>query len=70
MENKEIVVEAEEVTTAEIDKIKNKKEVSKMRQIIIETDGNDIKLVKSETAGTIELIAIFQTLIGYLSSKK
>lgn len=38
----------------------------KKRQIIIETDGNDINLVKAEVAGKIELIAIFQMIIEYL----
>jgi hypothetical protein len=41
----------------------------KMRQIIIETDGNDINLVKAEVSGFIELRAIFQNLIGYINSK-
>ena len=35
-------------------------EAPKMRQIIIETDGDNIHLVKSETAGKIELAAIMQ----------
>jgi len=38
----------------------------KMRQIIIETDGDNIKLVKAEVGGKIELIGIFQNLIEFL----
>lgn len=42
----------------------------KMRQIIIETDGNSIKLVKTEVAGTIELVGILQSLIEYVKNGK
>jgi len=42
----------------------------KLRQILIETDGNDIKLLKAEVSGKIELIAIFQNLIVYLNTQK
>lgn len=48
----------------------NKKEESatpKMREIIIETDGNDIHIKKAEVSGKIELIAILQNMIGYLN---
>ena len=38
-----------------------------MRQIIIETDGNNINLVKAEVSGKIELIGILQGLIGFLN---
>ncbi len=37
-----------------------------MRQIIIETDGNNIKLTKTEVAGSLELIAILSTLLDNL----
>lgn len=36
-----------------------------MRQILIETDGNVIKIVKAEVAGALELKAILNSLIGY-----
>ena len=42
----------------------------KMRQIIIETDGNSINISKSETSGVIELIAILQSLVVYLQRPK
>lgn len=42
----------------------------KMREIIIETDGNDIHLIKAEVSGKIELIGIFQNLIGYINNLK
>lgn len=47
----------------------NKTKVS-TRQIIIETDGSNIRIVKAETAGKIELIAILQAIIGELSNPK
>lgn len=43
---------------------------SKMRQIVIETDGNNIKLVSADVSGRIELIAILQNLINYLNTPK
>lgn len=46
------------------------KETSKMRQIIIETDGNDIHLAKAEVSGKIELVGILQSLIGFLNQPK
>lgn len=47
-----------------------KKEEPKKRQIILETDGSSIRLVKAEVAGTIELIAILGAMIEVLTSKK
>lgn len=41
------------------------KSTSKMRQIIIETDGNDIKIIKAEVGGKIEFIGILQNLIEF-----
>jgi len=40
------------------------------RQIVIETDGNEIKLIKAEVSGKIELVAIFQNLIVFLNQQK
>ena len=45
-----------------------KKEV-KMRQIIIETDGNTINIVKADVAGNLELIAILSTILNKLNIK-
>ena len=42
----------------------------KMRQIIIETDGNVVNLVRADVAGRIELIGIFQALITYVNQQK
>ena len=47
-------------------KKEEKKEEKKMRQIIIETDGNTIKITKTEVAGKIELIAILENVVNYL----
>lgn len=41
-----------------------------MRKIIIETNGNDIRISHDETAGRLELLAILQALIGSLTSPK
>ena len=42
----------------------------KMRQIIIETDGNSIKVVKAEVGGSIELTGILQNLINFINKPK
>jgi len=43
---------------------REKQEKSPNRQIIIETDGNNIKLVKADVAGKIELVAVLQAVIN------
>ena len=45
---------------------KEVKDDKKLRQIIIETDGNNINLVKSEVAGSLELRAILVALLENL----
>jgi len=40
------------------------------RQIIIETDGNNVDLIKNETSGVIELVGVLQGLLTYLMNKK
>ncbi len=50
-------------------KKEQKKEPQKMRQIIIETDGNKIKIVKAEVAGNVELIAILQLILNDINQK-
>jgi len=52
------------------EKKEQKQEEPKFRQIIIETNGNDIKITKAEVAGNIELIATLQAVIGFLSQQK
>ena len=47
----------------------NKKEETKMRQIVIETDGNNINIVKAETAGNLELVAILSSILNKLTVK-
>ena len=46
-----------------------KKEEQKMRQIIIETDGNNIKIVKADVAGGLELSAILSNLLNQINIK-
>jgi hypothetical protein len=41
-----------------------------MRQVIIETDGNSISLVKAEVSGKIELVGILQNLIAFINQQK
>jgi hypothetical protein len=47
-------------------KKEQKQEETKLRQIIIETDGNNVKLTKSEVAGSLELIAILSSILEQL----
>lgn len=42
-----------------------KQEEKKMRQIVIETDGNTINIDKLEVAGFYELSAIFESVKNY-----
>ena len=45
-------------------------QVSRMREIVLQTDGNNIKIVKNETSGNLELIAILNMLLSNLTSPK
>jgi hypothetical protein len=49
---------------------KEVKETPKMRQIIIETDGNTVNLVKAEVSGVIELSGILQRLMEFLNKQQ
>jgi len=40
------------------------------RKIVIETDGNSIRIVSAAVAGNIELVGVLQSLIGHLVEKK
>ena len=50
------------------EKAQSSESIKKMRQIVIETDGNDIKLVSAEVSGKIELVAILEGVIGFIRS--
>ena len=50
--------------------VKVEKPLPKMRQIIIETDGNCIRLSKNESSGELELLSIFQILLKEITSHK
>ena len=39
------------------------------RQVVIETDGDNVYLVKAEITGKIELVAILDRLIRHLTSR-
>ena len=41
-----------------------------MREIRIETDGTNIKIVKDTSAGKLELLAVLQALMSSLTSPK
>ena len=45
-------------------------EEQKKRRIIIETDGDNINLVKAEVSGKIELIAILQMLSDHIRTNR
>lgn len=65
--------EVKEVTPDVAEKepeISKEKETQKMRQILIETDGNSINMIKAEVSGSIELIAIFRNLIEFVGRQK
>lgn len=40
-----------------------------LREILITTDGEKIDLVKAEVSGTIELVAILQAMIRFLTEE-
>lgn len=68
---KKVKKENPKKTVLEIpEKIEGEQEKLKMRQILIETNGNEIRIAKNETAGKLELLAILQALIGSLTSPK
>ncbi len=53
-----------------VDETKKEPEAKpKMRQIVIETDGNMVNLVSAEVSGKIELIAILQNLANFLTKQ-
>ena len=41
-----------------------------MRRVLIETDGNQIKLVENQTAGVLELSSILSTLLNALQKSQ
>jgi len=50
------------------EEVKKEGEVKpKTRQIVIETDGNNVNLVSAEVSGKIELVGVLQALIGFLN---
>lgn len=53
----------EKVENTEEKNDQQKQNATNSRQIIIETDGNNIRIVKAEVLGTIELVAIMQRVI-------
>lgn len=64
--NKEEKVEKLEVK----DEVKKEETKPKMRQIVIETDGNNVNLLSAEVSGAIELVAILRNLADFLSNNK
>jgi hypothetical protein len=68
--DKKIEVEKEKPATTEIKQKEPLNFPVKIRQIVIETDGNDIKIARAETSGKIELIGILQTLLDFLRNSK
>lgn len=45
-----------------------KGEKLKMRQVIIETDGSNINIIKNETAGNLELVAMLSVIMNRLQN--
>ncbi|MBV6340111.1 hypothetical protein [Candidatus Magnetobacterium casense] len=50
-------------------KEEQKKDEVKMRQIIIETDGRNVKIIKAEVASEIEFVAILQAILTKIIQK-
>ena len=42
----------------------------KLRQIVIETDGNDVFVRKAEVTGKIEFLGILQAVINHIREQK
>ena len=61
---------SEEKKGVEKDTKNQEKPELKMRQIIIETDGSKLRIVKDETAGSLELIAVLNAIINAISNSK
>jgi hypothetical protein len=50
--------------------VEKKIEAPRMRQIILETDGNNVNIVKAEVSGKIELVAIMNLVASNISVSK
>lgn len=50
--------------------IKQFNKPSKTRQIVIETDGTNINIVKADVAGNLELVAILQSILRSILQQK
>jgi len=57
-------IKTDEEIMKEVEENRKKENLPKLRQILIETDGNKVHIVKAEIAGKIELVAILQTIIN------
>lgn len=66
--NKETKEVKKEVTPEEVKPVNGapEKEAPKLRQIILETDGTNVKISKDETYGIIELVGILEITINAL----
>lgn len=64
-ETKEI---KKETVPSKEEKIEEKSKIPKMRQIILETDGSNVRVAKAEVAGNIEFVAILQSIIGNVAN--
>lgn len=59
-----------EVESAPVETKKETVKEQKMRQIIIETDGNNVNIVKAEVSGKIELVAIMNLIATSVQQAK
>jgi len=70
--NKEVKKEeVKEVKKEEVREVKENKKDEKIadREIIITTDGRNVRIVKAEVASVIELIAIMEIIINNFKGK-
>ena len=60
---------ANEKTDEEVKK-EGEENLPKPRQVILETDGNNVKVIAADVAGKIELIGILEMVINHLKNNK
>lgn len=58
----------EKKETKEVEEVKEQApEQPRLRQIILETDGNMVQVTKNETAGNLELVSALQAVLALIS---
>lgn len=66
MSNEKQMKEKKEKLTKATSEEETPETASNLRHILIETNGSDIRIVKSEAASKLEFIAILETVLSYV----